>query len=875
MKNPIHFFIIITSIIILLLVYSVRIIAVEGNPPKEVIRNKEIIQFDNNQLLIDIRQANWECCVLKNEDKSGPNNMYSSGKKVDLDIVKAEYENTVKVKKWKPVHVGRRWETMGYPDLNNKEVWLHLKFYVSSEMKGYKFGFFCTAVDDAAHFFLNGTFLDKKAYVWGARIPEPVNIDLTSQIQFGKENLLAIRLSDYTPARGGGILGNVLLYRTLPYVRTPMGGVVLTDKVSDKYSVVLNIGDALLSRDQKTAFTSEELSTMEIPPYILRDEELVLVIPSEAIKQRVPQYKVDLNFVCQTYDKRLLAIQCGELPTRVELFDLMTIPLNLSATYNNPFDPRQINVQAVVETPSGKTEKVAAFFYQDFTPIPIRYEEEILLPKAGNPWRLYYRPREKGTYTFHLIAQDRTGMKRTPDQKFDVTASDKKGFLRVSKDDPRFFEFDNGESYFGIGPSGWCRDTNYIFGGNTRWISTRLLDEYYKRKADAGSNYDYCLAEFFGRLYTQGGFIDQHVAWKCEHRIRTLEKLGIYWVTCYDDLCRSTVYGLNTLPYSEFQGGPCNRIEELYFKERSLEMQRDHLRYFVSRMSDSPALMVWAIGDEGQDGNSFSRLMVRSWIKELQNYVHTIDVYQHPHVIGEGPLSITHGGEAIIIPDWYFNPGLTADGVKLVQEIMKKYNRFNCPLINPEGGMVQWTKPDDSYGPKSPGYYLSGERWKFPEAISFHNNLWISLFMKNAVGGTEWLGHFIVQKNQLFHATAMRNFLEGESLTKPHWEIVTPVVSHPDLRGFCLQSEGNSWVWIQNKFYTWLEAGHYGKTPPVISDSKIDIPVKKNGNYNVELWDTRSGKVISTTTVLSKEGKIFYLLPPIEKDVALKVNIID
>lgn len=49
-------------------------------------------------------------------------------------------------------------------------------------------------------------------------------------------------------------------------------------------------------------------------------------------------------------------------------------------------------------------------------------------------------------------------------------------------------------------------------------------------------------------------------------------------------------------------------------------------------------------------------------------------------------LSPVNGGETIIIPDWYFNPGLTDDGVELVMEIMKKYDKFNVPLINPEGG---------------------------------------------------------------------------------------------------------------------------------------------------------------------------------------------
>ena len=860
-------------ITILLLICSFRTNAAEGKIPQKTKQEKGSMQFDNNKLLIDVRQANWEYLVMNETDAKS--DMFEM-KKDSADLT-VQYKIITQTKKWNSIHVGHRWESMGYPDLNDKAVWLRLKFIVPAEMKGYQFGFFCTAVDDAADFFLNGTYLGRREYHWGARIPEPVNIDLTSQIQLGKENLLLIRVSDLAQARGGGILGNVILYRTLPYVRTPEGGIALKADVSDRYSVTLHLGDALLSKDQKTEFTSEELRKMEVPPYILRDDELILVSPAGSItgKENASKYNVDLNNVCSTIDKRSLSIQCKDFQPQVEQFDLMAIPLNLSATFSNPFDPKQINVQAVIETPSGKKEKVSAFFHQDFTPVEIGSEEEILLPKAGNPWSFYYRPMETGTYKFHVIAEDNSGIRRTPDQKFDVKASGKRGFLRVSKSDPRYFEFDNGESYFGIGPSGWLRNSDYIFGGNPRWISIKLLDEYYKRKADAGSNFDYCLAEFFGRLYTQGGYIDQHVAWKCEHRLRTLEKLGIYWVTCYDDLCRSTVYGLNTLPYSEAQGGPCKSIEDLYFNERSLEMQKNNLRYFVSRMSDSPALMVWAIGDEWQMGSNFSPLMVSTWIKELHNYVRGIDVYKHPHVIGEGPLSITNGGDAIIIPDWYFNPGLTTDGVKLVQEIMQKYDRFNCPLINPEGGMVQWTKPDDSYGPKRAGYYLTGERWKFPEAISFHNNLWISLFTKNAVGGTEWLGQFIVSRNQLFHATAMRNFLEGESLTKPHWEITAPIVSHADLRGFSLQSEGKSWVWIQNRFYNWLDAGHYGKKPPVISDSKISIPVKNNGNYNIELWDTRSGKVITTTKAVSKEGKVNYALPPIENDVALKVIKID
>jgi len=847
-------------------VFTLNYVRGEESSRKKKPVKKEIIRFNNDQLLIDIREAGWE--YFAQAAGEAATSMYGM-KKTSEDII-AEYMNILGQKNWSGINVGKRWESMGMPELNNRPVWLRLSFLVPAEMKDFRVGFFCTAFDDMADFFINGKHLGQKTYIWGARIPGPVNLDLTDHLLTGQENLLVIRLKDLAPARPGGILGNVLLYRSLPFTRTPAGGIVLTNPGTGSYSVVLHLGDGIMSKGNKTAFTPDELKDIEVPPYILREDEIIIVSPSEIAKQRPLTYNVELDNVNPVSSNGTLSIKCGDFPSTAERYSLITVPLDLSATYTNPFNSRQINVQAVIETPSGRTEKVPAFFYQDFKPVAIGEEEEILLPVKGNPWKLYYRPGETGSYKFHIIAQDKNGTKRTPDLQFNVTSSDKRGFLRISKNDPRYFEFDNGDPYFGIGPSGWLRNSHYMFGGNPRWISTRILDKYYEAKAASGSNFDYCLAEFFGRFYVQGGFMDQHVTWKIEHRIRKLEELGIYWITCYDDICRSVVYGLNTLPYSEAQGGPCKNIEDLYFNENSIDMQKEHIRYFVSRVSDSPALAVWAIGDEYQMGSGFSSLMVNLWIKDLQNYVRTIDVYGHPHIFGEGPLSIVNGGDAVIIPDWYFTK--MSDEVLLTLNLMEKYNKVeNCPLINPEGGMVEWTKPEDQYGPRHPGYYLTGERWKFPEAISFHNHLWISFFTKNSVGGTEWLGQWIYYKNELYHATAMKKFIEGEPITKMNLEMSKPELTNPDLRGFCLQAEEKTMVWIQNRFYNWLEAGHNGEKPPLISGAKITVPVKNPGNYTVELWDTRTGKVISSTNASSNQHSVEYDLPSIEKDIALKV----
>jgi len=848
---------------------SALLVAASWTSPAPTARGADGVRIGADKVLVDLRDAPWE--YLAKEPRWTTKVGFGRGEadmKGDAERAKTEHEAIGKAERWKPIRVGRRWESMGHAELNDRVTWLRLRFHVPAEWKGQRLGFFCTAVDDVADFYLNGAHLGRRTYHWGARVPGPVDVELTPQTRFGGDNVLLVRVNDTAQARGGGVLGHVLLYRSLPFCRTARGGIELSREEAGPLGVVLHLGDALLARGGQTAFAPAELRALEIPPYVLRDDELVLVLAAETASKAAGPHRVELDSVCPTRDDRALAVRCEGLPARAERFERLTIPLELAARYENAFDPRQINVQALVETPSGRTEKVPAFFWQDFASVAVAGAEEILLPKRCSPWRLYYRPREVGVHKLHVLAQDKTGVRRTPDHKLEVVDSKRKGFLRVSKRDPRFFEFDNGESYFGIGPSGWFRDENYIFGGNPRHVSTRRLDEYYRRKAAAGSNYDYCLAEFFGRLYTRGGYLDQHVAWKCEHRLRTLEEVGIYWVTCYDDLCRSVIYGLDTLPYATAQGGPCASVEELYVNQRAIEMQRDHLRYFVARMSDSPALLLWAIGDEGQAGSRFSPSMVRSWIKDLQNYVRSIDVYEHPHVMCEGPRSVAEGGDAIIIPDWYFKREV--DAVTLSLEINEKYEKYRCPLVNPEGGMVEWTKPADQYGPKRALYYLSGERWKFPEAISFHNHLWISLFLKHAVGGTEWLGAFIDGKNELYHAAAMRNYLQGESLTGPHWEMAAPAVSDDGLRGFCLQTDGKSLAWVHNRRYTWYEAGHQGKKPPTIAGAEITIPVCAEGSYRVEIWDTRSGSVVSESSVRSSGGRVKVPLPPIEKDVALK-----
>jgi hypothetical protein len=77
-------------------------------------------------------------------------------------------------------------------------------------------------------------------------------------------------------------------------------------------------------------------------------------------------------------------------------------------------------------------------------------------------WKVRFSPHQTGTWTYQLIATDSTGTISTNPTSFVVTASANKGFIRVSKTDPRYFEFENGTIF---NPYGTHANSSSQFAG--------------------------------------------------------------------------------------------------------------------------------------------------------------------------------------------------------------------------------------------------------------------------------------------------------------------------------------------------------------------------------------------------------------------------
>lgn len=820
--------------------------------------------------VIDLTKQSWQFVAYAPKQTSGRHS--------------AAYAEVSARKDWQPIRVGQRWEKLGHPELIDKTVWVKFTFRTPAALKGYKIGFFASMIDDEGAIYLNGKSVGEFKYLTGGKVPHPVNTDLTAGLNWDGENTLVVEIRDVVTQRMGGIIGSACLYKTLSNNLTPNGGIQLAT-TTEPLGVLLHLGDAQLTRGSQSTFSRDELAALHTPPSILREDELIIVAPVRHLPAK-KRYSVDLAAISPTRSNDSLSLTTQPLPATVGLYEMLRIPVDVRGTFSNPFDPKQITVQAIIETPSGHIEKVNAFFGQDFEPVSLNSEEEILLPVKSNPWKLYYRPRQKGPHKIEVFAQDRNGLKRIVAGTFEATAgprsagpreaSSARGYLRKSTVEPRLYEFDNGEPYYGRGPSGWFRGSRFLFGGNIRWVPYKLLDEYYARKQANGSNFEYLATFHFGTLYIKDGFIDQHVAWKMEQALRSMERHGLYWIVFHDGVLRSFQNGFDILPYSVAQGGPCKNINEVYTNPVALEMQKNELRYMVSRMADSPSLWIWNCGDESQPGTKFSNLMVRDWLKELHGYIRQTDIYGHGHSIGENELAALNGGDVVLLADWYYhndnrgdrydqicNGESSHDAVGYNLCLQNDYKDWKYPVVNIEGGICQW----ENFS------WLSGEKYKkFPEAIDFHQHLWVSLFTKMAAGGTEWLNQAVDEMKELYHAKAVENYIEGEPLTRTFHEVITPTVSDKGLRAFGLQTDAKTLVWIDNRFYNWYNIGVQRKAPVPVRNAQLRLTVKQPGTYQVEIWDTRKGAVTTKTSVKSDGQTLTVTLPDIDKDVALKIS---
>ncbi len=91
-----------------------------------------------------------------------------------------------------------------------------------------------------------------------------------------------------------------------------------------------------------------------------------------------------------------------------------------------------------------------AFFYQDFEAAE-KDGRNWIYPTANTTWKVRFTPTEVGQWQVKLTALDASGLFEIDPIPFTVSSNADKGFLRVSSNDPRYFEYSDGTYFPALG----------------------------------------------------------------------------------------------------------------------------------------------------------------------------------------------------------------------------------------------------------------------------------------------------------------------------------------------------------------------------------------------------------------------------------------
>ncbi len=424
--------------------------------------------------------------------------------------------------------------------------------------------------------------------------------------------------------------------------------------------------------------------------------------------------------------------------TQVPLFEKLELSVDLAATYQNPYDPEQVALDAAFTTPSGRDVTVPGFFMVRQSR-RIVDDTEIMSPEGNGVWCVRFAPTEVGRYTWRLSLRDATGQVSGGEGSFEATAGVSDGFVRKSRVDPHYLAFDSGKGYFPVGHNLPIYHT-----------SGQLGDEGMRRFAAAKENYNrwwMCSYGFGIEWMDKLGWYRQDAAARIDLSLDVAAELGLYYMMCMDTHQDFREGGWERNPFNAKNGGPCETVAEWFTNETAKDYYRKRLRYTVARWGYSPHVLCWEFGNEFEGWADSPNEIKLPWHREMADYLRSIDPFDHLITTSfwghTGPPEFWALDDIDIVQTHLYtnNDGNSAEPVR--RFCLHQWEAFDKPHIFGE------------FGIRSHGFRADHD----PEGWGLHNSMWVGMCSLAAGAPMPWWHENYIDKLDLyFHFTSIADF---------------------------------------------------------------------------------------------------------------------
>ncbi|MHB1457626.1 MAG: cellulase family glycosylhydrolase [Armatimonadota bacterium] len=469
-------------------------------------------------------------------------------------------------------------------------------------------------------------------------------------------------------------------------------------------------------------------------------------------------------------DNRTLQIGVPEInSSSIPMYGKFEASFTLQGTYRNAFDPDEIDVIGVFRTPDGKTIEQPAFFYQDYTR-KIDGNSEVLHRNGNTIWKILFSPIVTSQYSLTIRATDSTkAIFTTKPIQFACTKSNLQGFIRISKNDSRYFAFEKGRQYFPIG-------ANICWGSSK---GTYDYDSWLPKYSAAGCNY-FRLWMGPGPWVTTGlektgqpedrygaGKFDQAGAWRLDYIIDLAAKNNQYVMLCIDsyNTLRKKIDGSYPFweesPLNAANGGPLTEPIEFWTNPEMQRIYRNKLRYLTARYGWSTNVLSWEFWNEVDiiSPVAYDADRITDWHIRMSDYMRKIDNWKHLQTTS---FAFSEGmGQILTLPQIEYtqthNYG-SRDISAVLSNWQLQHEKYKKPHIIAE------------FGADAAGSDAAVD----PTGIALHNGLWASVLSGGSGTAMSWWWDNHIDPHNLYsHYAALSGFLKNINFEKENFQHIT------------------------------------------------------------------------------------------------------
>ena len=580
---------------------------------------------------------------------------------------------------------------------------------------------------------------------------------------------------------------------------------------------------------------------------------------SADISTNIADYSNGLGPTISDISTNLSEYPDGQVPKN-EKFELT---FDIDGGFLNPHNPAEIKVDAYFISPGGEVLVQPGFFTQDYE-LHMDGDTETLTPVGDPAWKVRFSPTDTGTYQYYIQAAEGGSGTKTPQSSFDVAASDDPGFIRISPANPRYFEYQNGDPFFGIGLNiAWWQQEEH-------GIST--YEYYFDRMGEHKAN--------LARVWMTNSGMDQgwilsiqdktlgadynlQEAWMFDSILENAHQNDVRLILTLDDVnqyAHSWNWDVNL--YNSANHGPCETQSEIFTHPEAGKYQDRVFRYIVARWGYSPSILSWELFNEidelrWADQANFDSGDLADWHAAKARTIKSIDAHQHIVNTSTGSFK-THPYlyEALddidyaqihfyFVPEWPWHPS-DPEGRDMAA-LTRYYSNKVYESVSAEPAIV------GEFGLAGTGWGESPHLEHDDQGIHLHNALWSSLMSGMASTGLSWHWNAHQQFDTAWwrHYTAIANFFED--VQTANLSVMQPLnVSWLDL--FSIPSSQSIEGDLQNGIFPEaLKQEFEAEQVPLFEDTKIRT-ITENTQWAIDAYT--SGNLVKTYTLVKSGGLI-------------------